>query len=113
FYFLKQSEAYQLGISKLKTSSEAADVLGTPISTGFPSGSITINGQSGRAVLNFSATGPKAAGQIFMEAFKTGGVWSLRSLTLKVDGRDRVIDLLKQSSVELEGFHRRNGRKLS
>ncbi len=109
FYLLGQSEAYQLGISKLKTSSEAADVLGTPISTGIPSGSITINGESGRAVLNFSATGPKAAGQIFMEAFKMGGVWSLRSLTLKVDGRDRVIDLLKQSSVALEGCRWRVG----
>jgi hypothetical protein len=55
-------------------------------------------------VLNFSATGPKAAGRVFMEAFKKGGVWSLRSFMLKVDGRDEVIDLLKQSSVELESF---------
>ncbi len=109
FYVLGQSEAYQLGISKLKTNSEAADVLGTPISTGIPSGSITINGESGRAVLNFSATGPKAAGRVFVEAFKRGGVWSLRSFTLKVDGRDGVIDLLKQSSVELESFRWRFG----
>jgi hypothetical protein len=104
FYVLKQSEAYQLGISRLKTSAEAADVLGTPISTGIPSGSIRISGESGRAVLAFSATGPKAAGRVFVEAFKRGGVWSLRSLTLRVDGRDGVIDLLKQSSVELESF---------
>jgi hypothetical protein len=109
FYLLGQSEAYQLGISKLKTSSEAADVLGTPISTGIPSGSITFNGESGRAVLNFSATGPKAAGRVFMEAFKKGGVWSLRSFMLKVDGHDEVIDLLKQSSVELESFRWRVG----
>jgi hypothetical protein len=99
-YLFERSEAYQLGISKLKTSSEAADVLGTPISTGIPTGSISINGESGRAVFNFSASGPKAAGQVFVEASKMGGVWSLRSLTLKVDGLDRVIDLLKESSVE-------------
>lgn len=109
FYLLGQSEAYQLGVSKLRASSEATYVLGTPISTGFPSGSITVNGESGRAVLNFSATGPKATGRVFVEAFKTGGVWSLRRLTLKVDGRDEVIDLLKQLSAELESFRRRIG----
>jgi len=109
FYLLGQSEAYQLGISKLTTSSEAADLLGSPISTGIPSGSITFNGESGRAMLNFSATGPKAAGRVFMEAFKKGGVWSLRSFMLKVDGHDEVIDLLKQSSVELESFRWRVG----
>jgi hypothetical protein len=109
FYLLGQSEAYQLGISKLNTSSAAADALGTPISTGIPSGSITIDGESGKAVLNFSATGPKAAGRVFVEALKEGGVWSLRSLTLKVDGRDGVIDLLKQSNVELESFRWRVG----
>jgi len=109
FYLIGQSEAYQLGISRLRTSSEAVDALGTPISTGFPLGTITINGESGRAILNFSATGPKAAGRVFVEAFKTGGVWSLKSLTLKVDGRDGVIDLLKQSSVELESLRLRVG----
>ena len=44
-----------------------------------------------------------------MEAFKTDGVWSLKSLMLKVEGRDGVIDLLKQSTVELESFRWRVG----
>jgi hypothetical protein len=103
-YLLKHSEAYELGASTLQANSEAANVLGAPISTGFPSGSIAIEGESGSAVLDFSATGPKAAGRVHVEAFKKGGVWSLRGLTFKVDGRDGVIDLLKQSSVELESF---------
>jgi hypothetical protein len=101
FYHLWiNSEAYQLGISRINASSEAADVLGTPISAGFPLGSIQINNGSGKAVLTFSATGPKAAGQVSLEASRTAGVWSLKTLTLKVEGSDSVIDLLKQSTAE-------------
>lgn len=102
FYFLAHSEAYQLSASRLAASSEAAEALGTPISTGLPSGEIAVNNQSGTAVINFSATGPKATGRLFAEAFKAAGVWQLKSLMLKVDGRDTVIDLLKPSNVERE-----------
>jgi hypothetical protein len=104
-YLLTRSEAYQLSTLRLQTSSEAADVLGSPISTGMPSGSITFNEQYGTAVLTFSVTGPKAAGRLFVEACKTSGVWSLSSLWLKVEGREGVIDLLKSSNVRLEFLH--------
>jgi hypothetical protein len=95
FYLLRYSEAYELAASKLQDSSEAANVLGTPISTGLPLGSIAISGASGRAILSFSATGTKTAGHVFLEATKKDGMWSLSSLTLKLDGRDGAIDLLK------------------
>jgi hypothetical protein len=82
---------------------EAANALGTPISTGFPWGSVSVGGGSGRASLTFSVTGPKADGRVFVDAIREAGVWSLRSLTLRVDGRDGVIDLLRGRSVRLEG----------
>ena len=76
--------------------------LGAPISTGTPSGKISVKGEaSGEAALDFSVTGSKANGQLHVEAIKKGGVWSLRVLNLKIDGRDDVIDLLKDSRVEL------------
>jgi Cytochrome oxidase complex assembly protein 1 len=105
FYLLKHSEAYELGASQLQASRQATDVLGTPIATGYPMGTISTNGATGRAVLSFSATGPKAAGRIFLEAIKKDGVWSLTRLTLKVDGRDGVIDLINrdQDKVEIKG----------
>jgi cytochrome oxidase complex assembly protein 1 len=103
FYLLRHSEAYELGVSRLQASTEAVNALGAPISTGYPLGSLKITGASGRAILSFSATGPKATGQIFLEASKKDDVWVLRNLTLKVDGREGVIDLLKQSRVELGG----------
>jgi hypothetical protein len=102
FYLLRHSEAYELAASQLQASTQASEVLGTPISTGYPMGSISTNGATGRAVLNFSATGPKATGRIFLEAVKKDGVWSLVRLTLKVDGRDGVIDLINRNQDKVE-----------
>jgi hypothetical protein len=109
FYSLSHSEAYELGASRLQASTEAVSVLGAPISTGLPLGSISINGASGRAILSFSATGTKATGRVFLEAIKTDGVWSLTKLMLKVDGRDGVIDLIQQTKVEIDGSRWRVG----
>jgi Cytochrome oxidase complex assembly protein 1 len=94
FYLLKNSEAYRLGVAKLEASPVATSLLGTPISTGYPFGSISINGASGKAALNFSASGPRATGVVFVEAIKKDGVWSITRLALKIDGRDDAIDLV-------------------
>jgi hypothetical protein len=107
FYVLENSDAYRLGAAKVQASIEAAELLGTPISTGIPSGSIKISGDTGQAALSFSASGSKATGQISLTADKKGGVWSLKTLTLKVDGRDDAIDLLRESKVELDRQLRR------
>jgi hypothetical protein len=109
FYLLAHSEAYQLAVSKLQASSEAASVLGTPILTGTPLGSISVTPTSGRALLSFSATGTKATGRVFLEAIKKDGVWSLRNLTLKMEGSNTVIDLLKGTTAGIEGARRRVG----
>jgi hypothetical protein len=102
FYLLRHSDAYELGASRIQTSTEAAIALGSPISTGFPLGSISTNIGTGRAILAFSATGTKATGRVFLEAIKKDGVWSLTKLTLKVDGSDSVIDLLRQSRAGIK-----------
>ena len=94
FYLLRNSEAYQLGVSRLQASPVATNVLGTPISTGFPTGSVSLNGASGTAALSFSASGPKASGVVLLEAVKKDGAWVITRLTLKIDGRDSVIDLV-------------------
>jgi hypothetical protein len=104
FYALRHSDAYELGSSRIQASAEVANVLGAPISTGYPAGSISTNPTGGRAALSFSATGTKATGSVYLEAVKKDGVWSLTRLTLKVDGQDRVIDLIGQSRVETDGL---------
>jgi Cytochrome oxidase complex assembly protein 1 len=103
FYLLRNSEAYQLAVSRLQSNTEAVSALGAPISTGIPSGEVSTEGSgSGHAKLNFSVTGTKAKGELQVEALKKDGVWSLKTLKLKIDGRDDVIDLLKDSRVELQ-----------
>jgi hypothetical protein len=102
FYLLKNSEAYQLAVSRLQANTVAVSALGSPISTGMPSGKISTEGASGHAELNFSVTGTKAAGELQVEALKKDGVWSLTTLKLKIDGRGDVIDLMKESRVEMQ-----------
>jgi hypothetical protein len=103
-YLLRNSGAYELGVSTLQTNADAIAILGTPIATGIPFGSVSSNQTSGKTALDFSASGPKASGRIFMESVKQDGVWSLKNLRLKIDGREDAIDLLKQSRAELGGF---------
>ena len=94
YYGFRHSEAYKLGVSTLQASPVATNLLGTPITTGFPTGKIALTNASGTAVLSFSASGPKAAGVVFLEAVKKDGTWRITRLTLKLDGRDGVIDLV-------------------
>jgi Cytochrome oxidase complex assembly protein 1 len=102
FYALRSSEAHRFAVSKLESNTVAMSALGAPISTGMPSGEISTKDTSGEAKLDFSVTGTKAKGELHVEALKKDGVWSLRVLKLKIDGRDDVIDLLKDSRVEIE-----------
>ena len=70
FHVLKHSAAYEMAVAKLEASPIATNILGSPIATGTPFGNISFNGASGKAELNFSATGPKAAGVVFVEAIR-------------------------------------------
>jgi hypothetical protein len=94
FYFLKHSEAYRIGVAQLQENPVAAKLLGAPISTGYPTGSIFVNKNSGKAALNFSASGPVASGTVYLEAIKKDDVWSIVRLALKLKGSERFIDLI-------------------
>jgi Cytochrome oxidase complex assembly protein 1 len=101
FYALSHSEAYRLAVSRLETSAEVRNLLGSPITTGWPTGSIKTEGASGSATLDFSVSGSKGAGRAFLEATKQNGTWSLRSLKLTIDGSDSVIDLLNPNRADI------------
>jgi len=90
---LKGSEAYVMGVGKLQTNREAVAILGPPVITGFPSGSIRISGPSGNADLSFSATGSKARGMVYLNAIKDFGKWKILRIELKIYGQDRRINL--------------------
>jgi hypothetical protein len=95
FFGLKHSAAYEMAVAKLQADPVAVNVLGSPISTGTPYGEISVDGSSGKAELSFSATGPKAAGVVFVEAVKKEGVWSITRLAFKLNDSDKVTDLLR------------------
>ena len=105
FYALSHSEAYRLAVSRLEASTEVTNLLGTPIATGWPTGSIKTENASGTAALSFSVSGPKGAGEVSLEATKQSGMWLLKGLKLKIDGSDRVIDLLNPNRADI-GSHR-------
>jgi hypothetical protein len=104
FYILNHSEAYQLGVSRLEASREAVNLLGTPITSGMPTGSVSTTGATGDAALSFSVSGPKGTGTVFLAATRQNGIWSLLSLKLKVDGHDGLIDLLRPTRAEIDGY---------
>lgn len=93
-YGFKHSAAYEMAVAKLQADPVAVNILGSPISTGMPFGGISVNGSSGKADLSFSATGPKAAGVVFVEAVKKNGAWSITRLALKLNDTGNVIDLV-------------------
>ena len=93
-YGFKHSAAYEMAVAKLQASPIAVNVLGSPISTGIPLGGISFQGAFGRAELSFSATGPKAAGVVFVEAVKKHGTWSITRLVLKLNDTGKLIDLV-------------------
>ena len=103
YFLLRHSEAYKLGVSRLQSSPVATNLLGTPISTGFPIGSISVKNNSGQAVLTFSATGPRATGMVILQAIKKEGVWSLTRLTLKLKDNDKVINLIGEQDNRMGG----------
>jgi hypothetical protein len=97
FASLKSSEACALAARSLSASPEARQLLGEPVSTGIPTGSIEINGCDGSARFSFSATGPRGKDTVYVKARKELGEWRLVIRALKDDETGRVIDLVAES----------------
>ena len=49
FYGFRHSVPYEMSVANLQANPIAMNILGSPISTGFPFGNISINGASGKA----------------------------------------------------------------
>lgn len=79
----KHSAAYELTVKELNASPAAIRILGQPISTGFPMGSIEVNGAEGRATLSFSVAGPNGHGTVYVLARKEFGQWQIKRAVLE------------------------------
>lgn len=104
FFFIsslmKSSDPYHLAYSRLQSNTEAMEILGPPIKTGFVQGSINVSGPSGKADISFSVQGQKASGVVYLDATKDLGTWKVNRIELAIDGRPGRIDLnQKQQSL--------------
>ncbi len=89
----KSSDAYTLASTTIQSNNVAIAELGTPISTGFPMGSIAIAGTRGTADVSFSVEGPKAKGTVYADLVRDLGQWKINRMVLELDGSGRRIDL--------------------
>lgn len=92
---MKNSGAYQLAVREVQLSSEVTQVLGSPITTGIPMGSIQISGPNGKASLAFSAEGPNGKGKVYVEGVETMGQWRIEQAVFEDTSTKRRIDLRK------------------
>ena len=90
---LKSSDAFQLSFARLEASREATELLGKPISAGFPMGNVSLNGSSGTASLSYGVNGPRGKGTVFLKATKESGSWQIDSMTLQQDANGRRFEL--------------------
>jgi Cytochrome oxidase complex assembly protein 1 len=99
---LKHSEPYQMAVARLQANAEAVSALGTPITTGYPTGRIETSGSSGSADFAFSVEGPKGKGMVYLHATKDLGAWRLDRIELQVDGRAGRINLGEGNRVDIK-----------
>jgi hypothetical protein len=106
----KSSDVYQQAMAKVSANAEALEILGPPLTGGFPMGSIHVSGPSGTAQMSIPVRGTKARGTIFVEATKAMGEWSFDHIQLEIEGRDARIDLESGKKVLP---HSRGGQQVS
>lgn len=94
FGALKQSDAYQMALTRAKADQRVVAALGAPVSDGlFLSGTTNVNGSSGNADLTIPISGPKGKGTIYAVATKSAGEWTYSKLVVRIDSTGETIDL--------------------
>jgi hypothetical protein len=99
---MKSSDAYKESLDKAQHNPEVVGKLGAPIEAGmFVGGNVKREGDSGEAKLNYSISGPKGKGVVYVEGERRAGGWrwSLMQVKLK-DGT--VINLIEEPPPPVE-----------
>ena len=93
FASLKDSDAYKIAVRALNSDREVVEMLGQPISTGIPTGSIQVAGPDGEARLSFSAEGPGGEGTVHVNAIRSLGQWTIDEAVFESSEDGKRIDL--------------------
>jgi hypothetical protein len=95
FWSLKKTDAYDEAIAWANNHPEVVAALGEPIEAGWlTTGSISIDGSTGRADLEIPISGPDGAATLYVQAVKSAGEWEFEVLRVEVEDSGEVIDLL-------------------
>lgn len=90
----KNTEIYKFSSNAVQKNTLVIQELGSPLSTGFPKGSVQMSGPTGKADISFSVEGPKGSGTVYIDAFMDMGRWKLNRMELEVEKTGRRIDLI-------------------
>jgi hypothetical protein len=100
FWLIRSNEAYIEALERARTSPAVIEELGEPVEPGFwVGGSVNTSGPSGEADLMFPIIGPDGSGTVYLEASKSGGIWSFERLEVELEERDGWIDLLQPETA--------------
>lgn len=91
----KSSDVFDLAVTRLEANQHAIQLLGEPISTGFPMGNIEVSGPSGIANFSFSAEGARGKGTVYMDAVKEVGEWRVNQIVFEEKDTGYRIDLAR------------------
>lgn len=89
---MRNSDAYQTSFEACTANATVQTLLGTPMEqTGMVTGNVSTTNGSGNAQLQYTVTGPKASGLVFVEGTSTLGNWRYSKLQIAIG--DTLIDL--------------------
>jgi len=84
---MKGSEPYRAGMNHLHADHAAMAMLGEPVTTGFPGGSMSSNDGNGEAHLRIPVHGSSKSGVLYVEGELSEGQWHYTRIDLVVDGQ--------------------------
>lgn len=97
---MEGSPVYRLSVAQLNQSSAAMSVLGAPMETEAPMGSLVDGGSTGKAVMAYEVRGPKGRGWVFFEGHKDAECWVIDASELEMEGSGERIDILASDSQD-------------
>jgi hypothetical protein len=91
---LMKGDAFQLSLDAVRSNPDIVAIYGEPIEAGFfVEGQVKTYNGGGSAAMNYSISGPKSSGRVFMGASKSQGTWNLVSLIVTDDATGKSITI--------------------
>ena len=105
FAALKNSEAYRMTMEEVRRNPAVIAALGENIETGFfTTGNIGLNvNGSGHAQLQIPLKGTRGNATAYSVAERENGVWDLKLVVVRIDGRQEPIVIINKRNLPIPG----------